>query len=76
MTSYMAKRFTDRGDSYSVACLLANAYNHATSPSAMRTDREHQLQRIRAKLLRGRLRSLRGLVEESESGRMVVVVSR
>lgn len=73
MTGYMIKQVMERGDMYSAAYLLVNAYNHATSPSALRTDREHQLQRIRARLLRERLNTMRGLIGESESGRLVVI---
>lgn len=73
MTGYVSQRVLRRGDKYAAAYLLVNAWNHATSPSALRTDRQHQLQRLRAKLLRQRMWEVRDLVAETDSGRLRVV---
>lgn len=73
MTGYMSDRVLQRGDKYAAAYLLVNAWNHATSPSALRTDRQHQLQRLRAKLLRQRMWEVRDLIAETDSGRLRVV---
>jgi hypothetical protein len=70
MTSYMLRRLISRGNTEQAASLLASAYNNATSPSALRTDREHQLQRERARLLRQRLYQC-PQIAETQDGRWI-----
>ena len=74
MTSYMVTRLIERELNFDAAALLARAYNDATNPAVLRTDREHQLQRIRARLLRDRIKTMRGLIVEHESGKMHVAM--
>lgn len=74
MTGYMTKRLFNRGNYLSAARLLCDAYNDATNPRELRTDREHNLQRARARAIRNAKRWFNGfaVISETENGRWFV----
>jgi hypothetical protein len=77
MTGYMLKRLMAREAWSPAAVLLAQAYNNATNPAKLRSDREHQLSRLRARLIRDlrnkpAMYGVSDLIHETEDGRWFV----